>query len=218
MKKFLLIFAALLLIGAGCPLRPSPPVPPATAPAPDPHGPAAHADLIVADSPKPGDVVTSPLVVTGRARGTWYFEASFPVKLLDSNGKVLASGPASAETDWMTTDFVPFKITLDFPTPSTSTGTIELHNDNPSGLPEREDQLDIPVVFKAGGNIGAGCKPGGCFGENCIEQGEAAQTTCSKYTPAFTCYMGATCERQTDGKCGWTPAASLTSCLKAAAK
>jgi hypothetical protein len=222
-KKILFFSAVLLLIGAGCQPSPSTPVSsPAPvhqpAPAPDPNGPAAHADLIVADSPKPGDLVKSPLTITGKARGTWFFEAAFPVKLIDSHGKVLASGPASAQADWMTTDFVPFKITLDFPLPSTATGTLELHNDNPSGLPEREDQLNIPVVFKAGTVTDNGCKPGGCFGEKCIDQGVTDdKKNCSKYIPAFTCYMGAACEHQTDGKCGWTAAPSLTSCLQAAA-
>jgi len=159
MKKIVFAAAALLFIGAGCPLWPSQPVPapapqpapaPAPAPAPDPHGPEAKADLIVVDSPKPGDYVQSPLTVTGKARGSWYFEASFPVQLLDGNGNVLASGPAQAQGDWMTTDFVPFSITLPFTAPGTAAGTLVLRKDNPSGLPEKEDYLSLPVRFNAG--------------------------------------------------------------------
>lgn len=221
MKKILLIAAALLLIGAGCPLSSSQPVPtpaplPIPTPAPDPHGPAAHADLIVADSPQPNDTVASPLTVTGKARGSWYFEASFPVKLVDANGTVLASGPATAQGDWMTAEFVPFKITLSFPTPITATGTIELHKDNPSGLPEHEDQLNIPVVFKTADLTQlTACRATGCSSQLCAE--EDMVTTC-EYKDEYACYKSAKCERQKDGKCGWTSSVALTTCLKAPPK
>lgn len=93
----------------------------------------------------PNQLVTSPLVVTGEAN--WYFEGSFPVQLLDGNGKVLAIGPATAKSDWMTTNLVPFSITLSFAKPTTATGTLILQNDNPSGLPENALELRIPVRF-----------------------------------------------------------------------
>jgi|SRR3989338_1912644 len=98
-------------------------------------------------SPMPNSVVSSPLTVTGEARGTWYFEASFPVKLYDANNSLLAQAPAQALSDWMTTDFVSFSVTLTFPTPSTQTGTLVLEKDNPSGLPQNDDSVSIPVSF-----------------------------------------------------------------------
>ena len=97
--------------------------------------------------PQPNSVVSSPLTVTGEARGTWYFEASFPVKLYDANNSLLAQAPAQALSDWMTTDFVSFSVTLTFPTPSTQTGTLVLEKDNPSGLPQNDDSFSIPVSF-----------------------------------------------------------------------
>lgn len=104
-------------------------------------------NLIRVTSLSSNQVVTSPLTVQGTARGYWYFEASFPVELLDGNGKVIASGPATARTDWMTEEFVPFSITLTFVQPTTSTGTLVLRKDNPSGLPENDNELRIPVRF-----------------------------------------------------------------------
>ena len=157
LKKILSASAVLLLLGAGC--APAPVVPPvvtetyppepapAPLPTPDPHGPEAKADLIVAESVAPGDTVASPLTVTGRARGYWYFEASFPAELLDANGAQLAIQPAQAQGEWMTEDFVPFSVTLTYPTPATATGTLMLRKDNPSGEPQFDDWLAIPVVF-----------------------------------------------------------------------
>lgn len=97
--------------------------------------------------PQPGDLVESPLTVTGEARGTWYFEASFPVRLLDGNGQEIAFTPAQAQGDWMTTDFVPFVATLTFTTPSTSTGMLVLEKDNPSGESQNDASVTIPVSF-----------------------------------------------------------------------
>lgn len=101
-------------------------------------------------NPHSNAIVTSPLVVSGDARGTWYFEASFPVRLLDGNGKEIARVPAQAQSDWMTENFVPFVATLTFVPPATATGTLVLEKDNPSGLPANAGEVRIPVVFASG--------------------------------------------------------------------
>jgi hypothetical protein len=105
-------------------------------------------DLIRATSPSPGDSISSPLVITGEARGFWFFEASFPVKVYDANNNLLGIAVAQAQGDWMTTDFVPFTATLEFSTSETKKGTLILEKDNPSGLLENEDSLIIPIYFK----------------------------------------------------------------------
>jgi hypothetical protein len=91
--------------------------------------------------------ISSPLKIEGEARGTWFFEASFPVKLTDQSGAVIASGIAQAQGDWMTENFVPFKAELVF-IPTSISGIIILEKDNPSGLPENSKSIEIPVVFK----------------------------------------------------------------------
>ncbi len=104
-------------------------------------------NLIKITLPTPNSTVKTPLLVTGQARGTWYFEASFPVKIYDANGNLLGATVAQAQSDWMTTNFVPFKATLNFTTPTTSTGTLVLEKDNPSGLPQNDDSLVVPIRF-----------------------------------------------------------------------
>lgn len=105
-------------------------------------------DLIVLETPRPNAVVKSPLTVRGQARGNWYFEASFPIRLYDANGKQLSVGIAQAQGEWMTTEFVPFEVSLTFDTPTTETGTLILEKDNASGLVEHDDHLELPVRFK----------------------------------------------------------------------
>ncbi|MBI5135454.1 Gmad2 immunoglobulin-like domain-containing protein [Candidatus Uhrbacteria bacterium] len=107
-------------------------------------------DLIQVDTPQPDQRIQSPLVVRGRARGLWYFEASFPVTLKDATGKVIAQVSAQAQGEWMTQEFVPFAATIKFTNPATETGTIVLEKDNPSGLLESADAITIPVRFSVG--------------------------------------------------------------------
>lgn len=106
------------------------------------------ADLIMIYSPRPNAKIASPLIISGKARGNWFFEASFPVKLMDENGNELANGTAAAQSDWMTEDFVEFLATFEFTAPPTTAGTLILQKDNPSGLSEHNNQLIVPVEFE----------------------------------------------------------------------
>lgn len=109
------------------------------------------ADLIRISTPRPNEKISSPLTITGEARGTWFFEASFPVVLTDWDGKIIAQGTAKANSDWMTTDFVPFTATLSFTVDKntySNNGALILRKDNPSGLPQNNNALEIPIVFK----------------------------------------------------------------------
>ena len=101
---------------------------------------------VIVDSPLADAIVTSPLTVTGKARGTWYFEASFPVRLLDDEGNELAVVPAQAQSDWMTKEYVEFSAVLTFTT-TAKTGTLVLQKDNPSGMPEYDRSVSLPVKF-----------------------------------------------------------------------
>lgn len=115
---------------------------------------AQQSDLIKLDSPVPNETISSPLKITGKARGTWFFEASFPVTLTDWDGRIIAEHYATADGEWMTEEFVDFTASLEFTNPYNSgdpefmsRGTLILKKDNPSGLPEHDDYLEIPVYF-----------------------------------------------------------------------
>lgn len=108
----------------------------------------SSADLIVVDLPFPGAVTGKEFSVVGEARGNWFFEASFPVELLDGNGNVLVQAHADAQGDWMTTAFVPFKADIKIPTSYTGLATLVLRKDNPSGLPEHEASISFPFTIE----------------------------------------------------------------------
>ena len=118
---------------------------------------ASKDDLIVLDSPLPMANIKSPLILTGKARGNWYFEGSFPVNIVDWDGLIIGEGVAKAKVDpdatagagWMTTDYVDFEATINFTanTGVSNHGSIILKKDNPSGLPENDNALEVPILF-----------------------------------------------------------------------
>ena len=112
-----------------------------------PREPATLPDLIVLRTPLPDAILQSPLIIAGSARGPWFFEASFPVYLLDADGDTIARIPAHAGGEWMTTEFVPFSATLTFTAPASPTGTLVLAKDNPSGLPAHAAELRVAIRF-----------------------------------------------------------------------
>jgi hypothetical protein len=110
-------------------------------------------DQIVVTSPAGGMSVSSPLTVIGRARGNWFFEASFPVFVVDWDGRIIGQGIAHAKGDWTTTDFVPFEAMISFDKPvdvgpQSLKGTVILKNDNPSGQASTSKSMEIPILFK----------------------------------------------------------------------
>ncbi|OGZ32496.1 MAG: hypothetical protein A2V69_02200 [Candidatus Portnoybacteria bacterium RBG_13_40_8] len=115
--------------------------------------PCPKEDLIVVESPIANEEISSPLIIKGRARGFWFFEASFPVKLMDANGKVIGVIAATAKDDWMTSEFVSFEAKLIFSAPGTQKGFLVFEKDNPSGLPENADELRMPILFKQGRGV-----------------------------------------------------------------
>jgi hypothetical protein len=56
----------------------------------------------------------------------------------------------------------------------------------------------------------AECRPTGCSSQVCAERDIV--TSC-EFLPHYACYRGATCERQSDGSCGWTATEDLQRCV-----
>ncbi len=69
---------------------------------------------------------------------------------------------------------------------------------------------DRPDGAVPDGGAAAACRPSGCSGQICADTDQAS--TC-EWNERYACYRSATCERQSDGHCGWTPTAELTACL-----
>jgi hypothetical protein len=159
--RFLAAFGvAAALLGGGCAPKATPPTPPVIQ---QEVGGSASKSIDIASvttkkgktdslrnlsiASADGNSIMSPLEVSGEAR-LWYFEGSFPIHLMNASGRMIASGIAQAQGDWMTENWVPFNIEFTFPDqPAGSRGTIVMLKDNPSGMPENDDSVEIPVMF-----------------------------------------------------------------------
>jgi hypothetical protein len=110
--------------------------------------PAPLHTKVVVDSPKASASVGKTFDVTGQAPGNWYFEATFPIQVRDPADNVIGRNHADALGDWQTTEQVQFKSTINIDGNYTGPATLILMKDNPSGLPENDDSLEIPIVIK----------------------------------------------------------------------
>lgn len=165
MKKYLLGIVVLIVIGllvvwtrdseqTGIVPENTPPDTVDENASPIPEDLQSHIDskssLIRVTTPEPFDMISSPVSVSGEARGTWFFEASFPIVVTDWDGRIIGEGFATAQGEWMTEEFVPFSGQINFSVPVETAyprGTLIFRKDNPSGLPEHDDALEIPVTF-----------------------------------------------------------------------
>lgn len=115
--------------------------------------PAQKGDMIVVGSPLPEATVSSPIVIKGRARGNWFFEATAPVEIVNWDGLIIGQGYIKVDDgyDWMTTEYVPFTGTVSYDNTQLgaySHGWIILKKANASGEPQFDDALEFKVLFK----------------------------------------------------------------------
>lgn len=97
--------------------------------------------------PVSGANVNSPLEIKGEVPGNWSFEATFPIKLVNTQQDVIATAIAKLSGDWMTDAYVPFTATLTFDKPTATSGFLVLQKDNPSAQADKDDSATIEVKF-----------------------------------------------------------------------
>jgi len=104
---------------------------------------------IVVSYPEDNQEVLSPIKISGKARGNWFFEGSFPIQLVDTNGNTLGTSIATSSEDWMTTEFINFNSELSFEkSTSTRRAVLVLKKDNPSGISDFDQSVFVRVILK----------------------------------------------------------------------
>jgi len=101
-------------------------------------------------APQTGDLVSSPLKVTGMVNGgDWAgFEGQVgTVKLLDKNGQEISFGILKATTEWTSLP-TNFETTLNFVSDKEQNGTLVFTNENASGEPSRDKIFQMPVTIE----------------------------------------------------------------------
>jgi len=156
--------------------------------------------------------IESPLSISGKATGPWFFEASFTSEVQDENGTVLGLGIMTAEEDWMTEELVPFQGEIKFSNPTTNFGLLVFKSANPSGLSTNQQKISFPIRFNVDKTNQTTCYVGGCGNQICSSQKDVI-TTC-EYRPEYECLKHSQCEKQLNGGCGWTETTEYKKCLE----
>lgn len=107
---------------------------------------STHASV---SAPLVGARTKSPITVTGIAPNDWFFEASFPVTLVDENNQTLAQAPAQAQSDWTVQGPIQFKAELSFLVLQETRATLVLQEDMP-GENATPREVRVPVVLEPG--------------------------------------------------------------------
>ena len=96
-----------------------------------------------------GQKIVSGVLLTGKIKGGFCFEAVCPIKIVSDQGDAIFSGVINLQGDWMTDELVPFQVSLMFDNSvaQAQQGKIIIGNDNPSGLAENERCYEIPVTL-----------------------------------------------------------------------
>ena len=101
-------------------------------------------EYIKVTSPQPFDEVNGVLNITGEARGNYFFEANFPIELELENGEIIQHY-ATAQGEWMTTEFVPFEAEIDLSHLPNQKIFLKLIQANPSGDERNQMKMKIPL-------------------------------------------------------------------------
>ena len=97
-------------------------------------------------------ISASPMTITGKAKGNWFFEATAPVSIVNWDGLIIGQGYIKVDQgyDWMTTDMVPFTGTISYDASQIGMykyGWVIVKKDNPSDDPKFDDSLEFKILF-----------------------------------------------------------------------
>ncbi len=110
------------------------------------------AKTISVATPIPLSTISNPVHVTGKAKNNWFFEATFPVEVIDEDGVVLGQGQAHAATDWTVPGMIDFSADITWQDTTDNRGFIVLTKDDPSGL-GNVPMIKVPIFFRDSSSV-----------------------------------------------------------------
>lgn len=105
-----------------------------------------HPDLLTF-SIVPNAKVHGILSYRGSIKGGYFFEGNIRIIILDADKNVLKESNGIAKSEWMIEGPVDFEGNIDFTGMPSTSGYFRIANDNPSGDPENDKFIDIPIVI-----------------------------------------------------------------------
>lgn len=96
-------------------------------------------------SPDGQSDLSCPLNISGSITGSWYFEADFPIRLINASGTELYTVIAQAQEDWMTEDDVEFNALVNCDDSQLTGASLVFVKDNVSDLRELDDEIVVEL-------------------------------------------------------------------------
>ncbi len=109
---------------------------------------SAKGQTLILDNIKSGDTVDLGFEVKGSVTGDWFFEGTFPVRVLNQQGEIVETLSAEALEEWTTEEAVPFSFKIDMDLEEESIVVLKFEKSNPSDLEESNDSAEITVTLK----------------------------------------------------------------------
>lgn len=88
----------------------------------------------------------------------------------------------------------------------------------PDVMPPLEISVPEPIPVVTEPAERGACVVAGCSSQLCVDENQGPLYSTCEWREEYACYKGATCERQSNGSCGWTMDDRLTSCLGGVSK
>jgi len=101
---------------------------------------------VMVTAPQVDAHVGHAFTVAGVAPGQWFFEAQFPIQVRETDGSVVGRATGHAQGEWETDKLVTFTANMSIDATFSGKATLILMKDNPSGLPENDDSVEIPIT------------------------------------------------------------------------
>ncbi len=111
---------------------------------------ADYGDIEIKSPVQGEEIIGEVINIKGAIPGNWYFEGNATFKMLDTNTyKEVAFGNIQALSDWMTTQKVPFEISVSKQSLNyTGDITVIISSDNPEGDEKKTKRIYLPIRVK----------------------------------------------------------------------
>jgi hypothetical protein len=108
-------------------------------------------EYIEVSHPQANEIISGNTVtIKARVLSPWLFEAVAPIEVTDQNGKILGNGKITGPNDWMTQNgWMQIDAQVGFKNNGSKKGFVVFRRDNPSGKPENDMMVKVPVQFEA---------------------------------------------------------------------
>lgn len=144
----ILILAIIIVVLAWILFTTPVPTTPATGSTSSPQTAAPLHAQVTVTTPTANATLSHSFEVAGTAPNQWFNEAVFPIQVRDPNDNLIGASQGQAQGDWTQPGLVTFTSHMTVDSTYEGPANLILLKDNPSGLPQNDDSVTVPIVIQ----------------------------------------------------------------------